>query len=164
MQRAALVAGALLTSTVATMSTWAAAATAATACELVLIEHRSGRELARLALDPARPAARLAFTHSVLGTPVEDHYEWRQHGPGLQAHLVLERFEGEGYGLPNAAAPGETLVRDGPGWRLTLDRVVHPLVVPTVQGMRLSVADRPALILSTLSPKSIALQAHACPT
>ena len=72
----------------------------------MLTEHRSARELATLPLDPARPAARIDFTHSVLGTPVHDHYEWRAQGTAWRAHLVDERFEGDGYGLPNAAGRG----------------------------------------------------------
>ena len=135
-QRAAVMAAALLL-----------AAPVATGCELVLTEHRSGRPLARLALDPARPAARIAFTHSVLGTPVVDHYEWRLHAGQWRAHMVQEYFEGDGYGLPNAAGPGETLVRDGDGWRLYLDRVVHPLVV-----------------LGPLSDRSIEFRALDCPS
>jgi hypothetical protein len=151
-QRAAVLAGALLLTTAA-----------APACTLVLSEYRSGRELARLPLDPARPQARVAFTHSVLGTPVEDHYAWRHDGSGWRAHLVQERFEGEGYGLPNAAGPGETLERDGAGWRLTLDRLVHPLVLPPVQGMRVSTGSRAPLALRALSHQSIELRATDCP-
>ncbi|MBK9361199.1 MAG: DUF1850 domain-containing protein [Rubrivivax sp.] len=99
------------------------------ACTLVLTEHRSARALARLPLDPAAPALRVAFTHSVLGTPVEDRYIFRHGAAGWRAVLVEERWQGEGYGLPIAASPGETLVRDGAGWRLTRDREVQPLVV-----------------------------------
>ena len=91
------------------------------ACELVLSEHRSQRELMRLPLDPAKPRADVAFTHSVLGTPVLDRYVWRHSAQGWRAHLVEERFEGEGYGLPSAAGPGERLLRHGAGWRLLLD-------------------------------------------
>ena len=153
-QRAALVACALPVATVGL------------ACELVLSEHRSGRELTRLALDPVRPAAQIAFTHSVLGTPVVDHYEWRADGDGhWRAHMVQEHYEGDGYGLPNAAAQGETLVRDGDSWRLYLDRVVHPLVVlplPSVS-MRVIIDERPAVLLGTLSDKSIDMRAEGCP-
>ena len=39
-------------------------------CELVLTEHRSGAELQRLPLDAQAPEVRIAFEHSVLGTPV----------------------------------------------------------------------------------------------
>ena len=58
-------------------------------------------------------------------------------------------------------AAGETLQRDGDGWRLTLDRIVDPLVVPPVQGMRVSVGDRPAMSLRALSHKSIELRVRA---
>lgn len=154
-QRAAVVACALL----------AAAAPTAIGCELVLTEHRSGRPLARLALDPARPAARMTFTHSVLGTPVVDHYEWRRHADHWRAHLVQEQFEGDGYGLPHAAAAGESLVRDGDGWRLYMDRVVHPLVVLPLpsQSMRVVIGERPALLLGSLSHRSIEFRARNCP-
>ena len=106
---------------------------AAPACTLTLADHRRGPVLARLPLDPTAPALRVAFTHSVLGTPVEDHYVFRHGASGWQAVLVEERWVGEGYGLPIAAGPGETLVRDhslgSDGWKLTLQRPVHPLVV-----------------------------------
>jgi hypothetical protein len=140
-------------------------ATAAFGCELVLSEHRSERPLVRLALDPARPAARIAFTHSVLGTPVVDYYEWRDDGAGhWRAHMVQEHYEGDGYGLPNAAGPGERLVRDGDGWRLYLDRIVHPLVVLPLpsQFMRVEIGDRPAVLLGGLSDKSIDMRAENC--
>ncbi len=133
-------------------------------CELVLAEHRSGRELVRLPLDPALPAARIAFTHSVLGTPVSDHYVWRADAGQWRAHLVEERFEGDGYGLPHAAGPGESLSRDGEGWRLRLDRIVHPLVVLPLpaQEMRIVVGERPALPLGSLSRHSIEMHAQNC--
>ena len=198
-QRAALGAGALLV-----------AAAAAPACELVLSEHRSARELARLPLNAQAPAARIAFTHSVLGTPVADEYVWRaaragssdgvegadggvsppgadspvgalgadspvgalsaegsrrpSRPPIWRAHLVEERFEGEGYGLPYAAAAGELLTRDGPGWRLRLDRLVHPLVVRPLpsQAMRVSVGSGAPLHLATLSRNAIELRVEHC--
>jgi hypothetical protein len=154
-QRAALGACALVA---------AISADASVRCELVLAEHRSGRELARLPLDAAQPSARIAFTHSVLGTPVVDHYVWRSDAGQWRAHLVEERFEGHGYGLPNAAGPGETLTREGDGWRLRLDRVVHPLVVrplPALQ-MRVSVGERPAVLLGSLSRVSVSFHAEGC--
>ncbi len=140
-------------------------ATAAIGCELVLSEHRSERGLTRLALDPQRPAARIAFTHSVLGTPVVDYYEWRADGAGhWRAHMVQEHYEGDGYGLPNAAAPGERLVRDGDGWRLYLDRIVHPLVVLPLpsQAVRVLIGTRAAVLLGSLSDKSIDMRAENC--
>ncbi len=132
------------------------------ACELVLTEHRSGRHLLTVPLLAQPPIATVRFTHSVLGTPVADRYEWRTGAGQTVAHLVEERYEGDGYGLPNAAGPGETLVRDGPGWRLSLNRVVHPLVVPPVQGMRLEIAGQPPVVLQTLSVKSIEFRAVHC--
>lgn len=135
-----------------------AAAAGAAACELVLSEHRSGVELTRLPLDAAAPQVRIAFEHSVLGSTVIDRYRFAP-----QAHLVEERFDGQGYGLPHAAGPGETLIRDGAGWRLLLDRRVHPLVVRPMpqQNMRLLLADREWL-LGGFSAHAIELQAHGC--
>ena len=134
-----------------------AAATAA-ACELVLSEHRSGAELTRLPLDAAAPQVRIAFEHSVLGTTVIDRYRFAP-----QAHLVEERFDGQGYGLPHAAGPGETLTRDAAGWRLLLDRRVHPLVVRPLplQRMRLLLGEREWL-LGALSDQAIELNARGC--
>jgi len=142
-----------------------AAPGAASACELVLTEHRSGRALTRLPLNPAQPAADVTFTHSVLGTPVLDRYVWRHSTQGWRAHLVEERFEGEGYGLPSAAGPGERLVRDGAGWRLLLDRVVNPLVVLPLpaQSMRVVLPNGREILLGHLSPKSIEIRAENCP-
>lgn len=143
------------------MSPGAAAVLAA--CELVLSDPRSGAELQRLAL-PA-PELVLAFEHSVLGTPVADRYVFRRGaGDAWRAHLVEERFEGQGYGLPHAAGAGETLVRDGPGWRLGTDREVHPLVVRTLpaQRMRLVVAGR-EWPLAQWSATAVALQVQGCP-
>jgi hypothetical protein len=134
-----------------------AAATAA-ACELVLSEHRSGAELTRLPLDAAAPQVRIAFEHSVLGTTVIDRYRFAP-----QAHLVEERFDGQGYGLAHAAGPGETLIRDGAGWRLLLDRLVDPLVVRPLplQRMRLLLGEREWL-LGALSDQAIELNARGC--
>jgi hypothetical protein len=128
------------------------------ACELVLSEHRSGTELRRLPLVAAAPELRIAFEHSVLGTTVIDRYRF-----GPQAHLVEERFDGQGYGLPHAAGPGETLQRDGDGWRLRLDRTVHPLVVRPLpqQRMRLLLGDREWL-LAEFSGQAIELNARGC--
>jgi hypothetical protein len=128
------------------------------ACELLLQEQRSGLPLLRLPLDPQAPDLRIAFVHSVLGTPVTDHYRFSP-----QARLVSETFEGDGYGLPHAAGPGETLERHGRGWRLHLDRLVHPLVVRPLraQRMRLLLPDR-ELLLADLSGQAIEIQALGC--
>ncbi len=137
-----------------------AAATAAlvTACVLHLTEHRSGRLLASLPV-PGMPAeAVIAFEHSVLGTTVRDRYRF-----GPQARLVEERFDGDGYGLPHAAGPGEQLLRDGTGWRLLTDRPVHPLVVRPLPatGMRLELGGR-RHTLADWSDQAILITATGC--
>jgi hypothetical protein len=132
-------------------------APAVAGCELVLSEHRSERVLKRLPLDGA--SVRIAFEHSVLGTTVIDHYVFRP-----QAVLVEERFEGSGYGLPHAAAPGERLTYDAHGSRLELERLVHPLVVRPLpaQRMRLLLPAGP-MLLADLTTKAIELSAVGCP-
>ena len=137
---------------------------ASSACELVLSEQRSGRELTRLPLDAREPSARIAFTHSVLGTPVADRYVWRRDRTGWRAHLVEEHFEGDGYGLPYAAGPNETLVREGPGWRLALDRVVDPLVVLPLpsQRMRVVIDAREPVLLGSLTSASVRFRVSGC--
>jgi len=136
----------------------------APACELVLSAHPEGGELARAALDAAAPGLRVAFTHSVLGTPVEDQYRFRPGASGWRAHLVQERFEGQGYGLPYAAEAGERLERDGAGWRLLTDRVVDPLVVRALarQRMRVLLADGSELVLATLGAPAVAMRVEHC--
>ena len=135
------------------------------ACELVLTEHRSGVLLSRLSLNSTSPTADIAFTHSVLGTPVLDRYVWRSDPQGWRAHLIEERFEGEGYGLPSQAAAGEKLERHGSGWRLLLNRVVNPLVVLPLpaQSMRIVLPDQREFLLGQLSLKSIEMRAENCP-
>jgi hypothetical protein len=144
---------------------------AASACTLVLADHRSNQPLGRLPLDPEAPGFRVAFTHSVLGTPVEDRYVFRRGADGWQAVLVEEHWLGEGYGLPSAAEPGETLVRDdslGPGgWRLTMQRLVHPLVVLALpsQNMRVIIDGQPPVFLGSLGPpvpKSVSMVLDGC--
>lgn len=139
----------------------AEAVDAATAgrCALQLVEHRSGRPLQRLPLAATRPEAQIAFTHSVLGTPVVDRYVWRRDGGRWRAHLVEEFFVGDGYGLPHAAGPGERLQRAGEGWRLLLDRVVDPLVVLPLpeQQMRLKTRGQAPQLLGELSRASVAI-------
>jgi hypothetical protein len=139
----------------------------ARACELVLTEHRSGQPLQRLAL-PAG-VLRIAFEHSVLGTTVVDRYQFEASGAGgmgdegMQAVLTEERFEGQGYGLPHTAGPGERLVREGDGWRLTLRRVVHPLVVRPLPAQRMRLLlDGLELPLAGWSQQAIELRADGC--
>ncbi|MFO1266328.1 MAG: DUF1850 domain-containing protein [Rubrivivax sp.] len=145
----------------------AAALAPASACELLVTEHRSGRELLRVPFAAAAPGdapqLRLSFIHSVLGTPVHDRYRW-EIGHGGRWLLVEEQFEGEGYGLPYAAAAGETLERHGSGWRLLLARPVEPLVVrplPT-QRMRLTLADGRSWLLADLATQALLLRAAGC--
>jgi hypothetical protein len=71
----------------------------------VLTEHRSGANWRACRwIRPCRPEVRIAFEHSVLGTPVEDRYRFRRRRR-LARPLVEERFQGDGYGLPHAAGP-----------------------------------------------------------
>jgi hypothetical protein len=127
-------------------------------CELVLSEHRSQRELLRLPLDVAAPAARIAFEHSVLGTTVTDHYRFEPH-----AVLVQEDFEGSGYGLPHMAAAGETLQRRGDGWQLMLRREVQPLVVRPLPALRMRLElNGTTHLLGRLSGEAIEINATGC--
>ena len=144
---------------------WCSVLFGAQACELVLTEHRSGILLTRLPLNSNLPSADIAFTHSVLGTPVLDRYVWKSSPQGWRAHLIEERFEGEGYGLPSQAASGERLERHGSGWRLHLNRVVDPLVVLPLpaQSMRIVLPDQREFLLGQLSLKSIEMRAENCP-
>lgn len=144
----------------------AAAGTAAQACTLQLLEHRSGRELLRLphaaGTAATAPELRVAFEHSVLGTTVIDRYRFTP-----RPVLVEEEFEGEGYGLPVAAGPGERLERLGPAGarqRLVLQRAVDPLVVRALpaQGMRLLLPGG-ALPLAALGAAAVEIRAEGCP-
>lgn len=121
--------------------------------------------LIRLPLNSTLPTADIVFTHSVLGTPVLDRYVWRFGPHGWLAHLIEERFEGEGYGLPTQAAAGERLERYGAGSRLLLNRVVDPLVVLPLpaQSMRIVLPDQREFLLGQLSLKSIEMRAENCP-
>ena len=131
------------------------------ACTLHVHEHRSGLEVLRLPLPTSTaPQLQLAFTHSVLGTPVLDHYTWRAGA----WQLTEEQFEGEGYGLPHMAAEGETLQRHGSGWRLLLNRTVAPLVVrplPALQ-MRLLLPDGRQWLLGSFSTQALELTTTRC--
>ena len=149
----------------ALLTTWWSVPFGAQACELVLTEHRSGILLTRLPLNSTLPSADISFTHSVLGTPVLDRYVWKSSPQGWRAHLIEERFEGEGYGLPSQAASGERLERHGSGWRLQLNRVVDPLVVLPLpaQSMRIVLPDQREFLLGKLSLKSIEMRAENCP-
>ena len=131
---------------------------AAEACELRLTEHRSGRELKRLPLDREAPEIRIAFEHSVLGTTVIDRYRFTP-----APLLVEEEFEGEGYGLPAAAGPGERLERIGTRQRMTLARPVDPLVVRALAGPRMRLLlPQGELLLANLGAPAVALDAVGC--
>ena len=130
-------------------------------CTLLAHEHRSGLQLLHLLLPHgAAPQLQLAFTHSVLGTPVQDHYTW---SAGAW-QLTEERFEGDGYGLPHAAVVGETLQRFGAGSRLLLSRTVAPLVVRPLPElhMRLLLPDGRQWLLGSLSSQAIELTISQC--
>ncbi len=128
------------------------------ACMLVLTEHRS--RLALLRTPWAARALSVHFVHSVLGTPVEDRYVWRDKG----WHLVEERFEGQGYGLPHMAATGEQVLHDGSRTRLLLDRAVTPLVIRPLpaQHMRVRLDDGTEWRLGELTTHAIELSAEHC--
>jgi hypothetical protein len=127
-------------------------------CELHLSEHRSGRELARVALDAQAPEIRIAFEHSVLGTTVIDRYRFTP-----APLLVEEEFEGEGYGLPAAPGPGERLERVGQRQRLTLVRPVDPLVVRALAAPRMRLLlPQGELLLSSLGVPAVAIEALGC--
>lgn len=135
----------------------------AAACELRAQEHRSGREVLRAPMPGGGtgvPELRVSFVHSVLGTPVEDRYQWRT-GTWV---LVEERFEGEGYGLPHVAGEGERLERTPEGWRLHLARSVEPLVVRPLltQRMRLTLDDGRTWLLGQLTTQPLDLRLHGC--
>jgi hypothetical protein len=137
----------------------AAASPGANACELLLRDARSGRELQRLPLDPRGPEIRIAFEHSVLGTTVIDRYRFTP-----RPVLVEEEFEGEGYGLPASPGPGERLERVGARQKLTLERPVDPLVVRALTGPRIRLLHAQGeLILSSLGAPSVAFEARHCP-
>lgn len=131
-------------------------------CVLRLLEHRSGRELMRLPPPEhgplGAPELRLAFEHSVLGTTVVDRYRFTP-----QPLLVEEEFEGEGYGLPSAAGPGESLERVGTRQRLRLQRPVDPLVVRALpaQRMRLLLPSG-ELPLAALGAPAVEIRAEGC--
>lgn len=104
------------------------------------------------------------FIHSVLGTRVMDLYEMRSDGSKWQAHLIEERFSGQGYGLPYAAtSPGERYERVGDEWRLTLDRVIDPLVQLPLPEQQIDLVWQGGRIrLGSLSASSILITLEGC--
>lgn len=166
-----------LAAALAGLAAGTAATNAARACELRALEHRSGREVLRVPFTgtasaaataatgaatsaTAEPELRVSFVHSVLGTPVEDRYRWRNGG----WVLVEEHFDGVGYGLPEAAGAGERLERTPHGWRLLLERPIEPLVVRPLlaQRMRVTLDGGRSWLLGELSTQAVELRAEGC--
>lgn len=128
----------------------------ALACTLVLRTHPQGGELARFNL--ATPLFALSFTHSVLNTRVTDYYEVR----GTQVKLVAERFEGDGYGLPAAAQPGERLEREGSASVLHTQRQVDPLLVRASRAQRTTLHAGRTQLLAELYEGAILIRPEGC--
>ena len=128
------------------------------ACTLLLTEHRSRRPLLQTPW-PTRTLS-VSFVHSVLGTPVEDRYVWRDAG----WVLVEERFSGEGYGLPHAPAAGEQWLQQDGQTRLLLNRSVTPLVIRSLaaQRMQLRLDDGRQWRLAELSAQAVELHTQGC--
>jgi hypothetical protein len=124
----------------------------------VLTEHRSGAELQRLPLDAQAPEVRIAFEHSVLGTPVVDRYRFTP-----RARLVEERSTARATACRTPPARAKAAAQ----WqRLAVaDRPrVDPLVVRPLpqQRMRLLAGGREWL-LSAFSTQAIEFTARGCP-
>ena len=137
----------------------------AQACYLVIREHRSGVEVLRWPADQRPVQFEVSFTHSVLGTPVVDAYEFRWHEGQWRAFLTQETHEGEGYGLPyGATEPGQVYERTAEGWRLFLNRMVDPLVQLPLpdQKVRLAMQGQ-SVLLGDLSKKSLLIELRDCP-
>lgn len=134
------------------------------ACDLVLAEHRSGKELLRWPITQRPIQFSVSFVHSVLSTPVSDRYEARQVDGQWKLYLVQETHEGQGYGLPyGATADGERYVRTEKGWQLTMNRLVDPLVqlpLPS-QSVTLHLPGR-SVLLGDLSVRSILIEVQDC--
>jgi hypothetical protein len=127
-------------------------------CEVRLSDARSGGELMRLSLPAQDPQIQIAFEHSVLGTTVIDRYRFTP-----APVLVEEEFEGEGYGLPSTAGPGERLETHGTRKRLVLWRSVDPLVVRALREQRMRVLlPQGELLLSSLGASTVLFEAEHC--
>lgn len=129
-------------------------------------EHRSGKELLRWPANTLPVRFEVSFEHSVLGTPVLDRYEFRWDQGQWRAYLVEEVHQGQGYGLPyGATEPGERYERMADGWRLSLNRLVDPLVqlpLPS-QNTQLVMQDK-AVLLGDLSKRSLLIELRDCPS
>ena len=124
----------------------------------------------------------------MLGTTVIDRYRFTP-----RPVLVEEEFEGEGYGLPAAAGQGERLQRlppaaaaaaqpgahsvahpgapsepsvvsrGGPRWRLSLNRLVDPLIVRALAEPRMRLLHEGGeLLLASLGASAVAISASGC--
>lgn len=136
----------------------------AQACDLVLFEHRSGNEVLRWPVLKQPVKFDVSFTHSVLGTHVVDRYIFRDVEGKLKAFIVEELFEGQGYGLPyGATSSGEKFERTDQGWRLTMNRMIDPLVqlpLPS-QNIRLTMGEQ-SVLLGSLSKRSMLITTQQC--
>jgi len=135
------------------------------ACYLTLTQHRTGLPLASILMQQRPVQFSVEFIHSVLGTRVSDLYEMRSDGKQWRAFLIEETFEGQGYGLPyGATAPGERYERVGDGWRLTLNRVIDPLVqLPLPQQEIDLVWPIGRIRIASLSESSVRITLEGCP-
>jgi hypothetical protein len=112
----------------------------------------------RLQLPSQDPHIRIAFEHSVLGTTVIDRYRFTP-----KPVLVEEEFEGDGYGLPAAAGPGERLETQGGRKRLLLSRTVDPLIVRALQDQRMRLLlPEGEMLLSSLGASAVLFEAEGC--
>lgn len=135
-------------------------------CYLTLTQHRTGLVLASILMPDVPVRFSVEFIHSVLGTRVSDLYEMRFADGLWQAHLIEERFEGEGYGLPyGATEQGQRYERDAQGWRLTLDRVVDPLVqLPLPEQQVDLVWSGGRIRIASVSQSSVRITLEGCQT
>lgn len=135
------------------------------ACDLVISEHRSEREVLRWPANESPVQFVISFTHSVLGTRVRDLYEFRWYEGEWRAFLIEEVHAGQGYGLPyGATEAGQRYERIADGWRLTLNRLVNPLVqlpLPS-QSTILELRDK-SVLLGDLSMRSLLIELSDCP-
>ncbi len=134
-------------------------ASGALACEIRLLEHRSGAWLQSIALGSARHID-LTYLHSVTKTPVRETLALDAHGFTQQR---IEFFE-QGPGLPTEALAGERFVRLAD--RFVYDNMQRPLALLV---MRVDPAQRQTLetgaaafSLTRWGAKALQLQAHEC--
>lgn len=134
------------------------------ACTLVLTEHRTDREVLRWPTTQQPVQFVVSFVHSVLQTPVADKYEFRHRNGRWQSYLIEETFQGQGYGLPyGETSPGETFERTAEGWRLSMNRLIDPLVqlpLPS-QKVRLTMGSA-TILLADLSRQSMRIALQDC--